>query len=80
MSNQSVVGKPKYVAPTVVSIGGVAHGADYCAIGSNANPGYCTAGTAAATACTAGGIAQTAACTAGGIAAGACTTGSNLGT
>jgi hypothetical protein len=81
MSNQSVMGKPKYVAPTVVSLGGVAQGADYCAtVGSNASPGYCTAGTTAATACTAGGFAKIAACTAGGIAAGACTQGSNLGT
>jgi hypothetical protein len=57
--------KPKYEAPIVVALGGLAQGTGYCAAGSSADPGYCTAGAAAATACTDGGVALTAACTTG---------------
>jgi len=57
--------KPKYEAPVVVALGGLAKGTGYCAPGSSADDGYCTAGIAAASACTAGGVAGTAACTAG---------------
>ena len=76
MSDNAKRGKPRYEAPTVVPLGGLAQGMGYCTVGSNANDGYCTAGTvasayctdtgsAAGTACTAGGTAVTEACSAG---------------
>ena len=87
MPNQNAKGKPKYEAPKVVPLGGLARGSGGCIPGSGASAGdcttgtsaasYCTVGNAAGTACTAGGVAATAACTAGTVAAGACTAGGN---
>jgi dienelactone hydrolase len=65
MSDNEKRKKPKYVAPTIVSVAGLAQGLGYCAEGSTASEGYCTAGTVAASACTAGGSALGAACTDG---------------
>lgn len=64
MSENEKRTKPKYEAPIVVALGGLAQGTGYCEPGSIAPIGYCTAGGAAASACTAGGTAP-AACTAG---------------
>jgi hypothetical protein len=65
MSDNEKRAKPKYEAPVIVPLGGLAHGTGYCEAGSSASDGYCTAGIAAASACTAGGVAAGAACTEG---------------
>ena len=69
--------KPKYEAPTVVALGGLAQGRGAnCEAGGSANPGYCTAGTAAESSCTdVGNAALVGACTAGNTAGSACTAG-----
>jgi hypothetical protein len=67
--------KPKYEAPVIVALGGLAMGSGECRAGSGASEGDCTAGTVAASYCTDGSATGTA-CTAGGAAPAACTAGS----
>ena len=66
--------KPKYEAPTVVLLGGLAKGTGSCGPGSLANEGDCTSGSTAESYCTAGGGTGSA-CTAGTSAPSACTAG-----
>jgi hypothetical protein len=67
MSGNEKRTKPKYEAPTVVPLGGLARGTGYCAAGSSPSEGYCTAGIAAPSACTDGSGAVGAACTGGSL-------------
>jgi hypothetical protein len=55
--------KPKYEAPTIIPLGGLAKGVGACTAGSG-DTDTCTAGGLAGTACTAGPIAHDG-CTAG---------------
>lgn len=66
--------KPKYEAPTIVLLGGLARGIGYCAAGSNPDAGYCDAGISAPSSCSAG-TGAGAACTDGIGAPAACTGG-----
>ena len=64
MSDNEKKTKPKYEAPVIVPLGGLAHGTGECRAGSGASEGDCTAGTLAASYCTAG-TSPTTACTEG---------------
>ena len=75
MSDNEKKTKPKYEAPTVVPLGGMAKGAGYCAIGSGDTTDYCTSGGLNTVACTAGPFSDGSTCSAGGSAAPTCTGG-----
>ena len=75
MSDNEKRAKPKYEAPIVLPLGGLAQGTGYCRAGSSPSEGDCTSGIIAPSYCTAGPGAATA-CTSGVGAKAACTDGS----
>ena len=76
MSGDEKRAKPRYEAPTVVPLGGLARGAGNCTAGSSPATDYCTAGGNAPSYCTDAGNFAGSACTAGFAAPAACTAGS----
>ena len=74
MSDNEKRTKPKYEAPIIVSLGGLAKGAGACTAGSG-DTDICTAGALAQTACTAGVTNNGATCSDGGSASPTCTGG-----
>ncbi|PKN38861.1 MAG: hypothetical protein CVU62_01280 [Deltaproteobacteria bacterium HGW-Deltaproteobacteria-2] len=78
MSKKDEGTKPKYEAPIVIPLGGLAKGAGACTAGSG-DTDACTAGPLAQTACTAGVTNNGATCSDGGSASPTCTGGTSPG-